>query len=146
MDQRWHAQGYPPGKDISLGSYGSYPQSLVALKGVLLFSAADSAKGRELWRSNGTAKGTRRVKDIYAGPTSSQAGQLVTPAERHTSPPRTPLHGDEIWKTKGTRASTQRVTKIGPGSAGAFAHMLTAVGTSLWFSTQTASDDIQVGD
>ena len=35
---------------------------------VLFFPATDGKSGQELWRSDGTAEGTYRVKDIWAGP------------------------------------------------------------------------------
>ena len=38
---------------------------LAAFDGSLYFSADDGTRGRALWRSDGTAAGTTRVRDIF---------------------------------------------------------------------------------
>ena len=40
---------------------------LTNVSGTLYFSADDGRHGQELWRSDGTARGTRMVKDINPG-------------------------------------------------------------------------------
>src|SRR5690242_1431648 len=53
-------------KDISPGPKraSSYPSGLTDVAGTLFFAAEDRRHGSELWRSDGTRRGTRMVKDI----------------------------------------------------------------------------------
>lgn len=53
------------------GRAGSDPEDLVAAGGIVLFSARTEDAGRELWGSDGTAGGTRRLADVAPGAGSS---------------------------------------------------------------------------
>src|SRR5262245_51203926 len=56
-------------KDInSTGTFGSDPDALADINGTLYFVADDGVHGRELWKTDGTEKGTVLVKDIWPGP------------------------------------------------------------------------------
>src|SRR4051812_49273784 len=80
----WTSDGSSAGtvlvRDIEPGASGSNPRHLaprpIALvagqSSYTLFSATDAAGG-ELWRTDGTAPGTLRVKDINPGPAGSMA-------------------------------------------------------------------------
>ena len=46
----------------------SEPRYLTNVGGTLFFTARDGTSGYELWKSNGTAAGTKRVKDINQRP------------------------------------------------------------------------------
>ena len=46
----------------------SNPEGLVLLGSVVLFTADDGLRGRELWVSNGTSSGTHRVADLAPAP------------------------------------------------------------------------------
>ena len=56
-------------ESVELGH--SYPTHLTNIGGTLYFSANDHVNGYELWRTDGTALGTRRVAHLAAGPVSS---------------------------------------------------------------------------
>ena len=56
-------------RDINPGAGSSNPGELVA--GSLFFTTDDGTSGVELWKSDGTASGTKLVKDIFPGPASS---------------------------------------------------------------------------
>jgi ELWxxDGT repeat protein len=51
-------------KNIRPLGKSSDPENLVNVNGTLFFTAVDGVHGRELWKSNGTAAGTKMVKDI----------------------------------------------------------------------------------
>ena len=92
----WRSDGTRRGtrmvKDINPGQRpccrgqgaSSDPFALTAVGRTLYFVADDGIHGSELWRSNGTARGTRMVKDInlaarrlqYLGPPTDVAGTL----------------------------------------------------------------------
>lgn len=94
MDNRkgtelWKSDGTPAGtmivKDIapamtpeySVNTWGSNPLHLVNNNGTLYFTANDMAKGQELWKSDGTATGTRLVADMTGDSGSSHPENLA---------------------------------------------------------------------
>jgi ELWxxDGT repeat protein len=70
-------------KDINQGPFlgganaSSDPADLVVINGIAIFAATDDVHGRELWRSDGTAAGTRLLDDIIPGAIGSQPSQLT---------------------------------------------------------------------
>src|SRR5690349_9755985 len=64
-------------KNIKTGSADSFPGDLTALNGFLIFSANGGGKGRELWRSDGTATGTVRVLDVRPGQRGSSLNGIT---------------------------------------------------------------------
>jgi ELWxxDGT repeat protein len=59
------------GSSIAVQSSPLPVQAPVEAGGLLYFMANDGVSGRELWRTDGTAAGTFRVKDIFPGPNGS---------------------------------------------------------------------------
>ena len=77
------------------------------------FTAQDAAHGEELWVSDGTVAGTKMVKDIFPGPTSSGVAwmqrfndKVVFQAQSDTDT------GTELWISDGTEAGTYMVKDI----------------------------------
>lgn len=95
---------------------------VVGLNSVSLFPFRDSLHGRELWRSDGTRRGTHLVKDLVDGPVSGDPNTLVR--LKHyvyfTTPPqddafelqRTAPPPPQLWRSDGTEAGTQVVTNL----------------------------------
>lgn len=136
-------------KDIFPGAGTSYlsingapaPQPPVEVGGVLYLMADDGTSGRELWRTDGTAPGTFRVKDINPGPAGS--GQfpprLVRVGETIFFNANDGISGPELWRSDGTEAGTFRVKDIFPGSSGSNPRELVNVAGILFFAAQTIS-------
>ena len=64
-------------KDINPGPDSSLPYGFTAVDHSFYFGASDGVHGWELWRSDGTARGTRMVKDISPGTASTELNGLV---------------------------------------------------------------------
>jgi ELWxxDGT repeat protein len=120
----------------------SSPSAGVALGNFLIFAADDGRYGRELWRSNGTADGTRRVRDINTGrdpfPPDSEQCNDRTSRGRPSNPEGFVRYrnlvlftaddgatGRELWATDGSEDGTQRVRDLRPGVGGSAPHDLT---------------------
>ncbi|HQK96523.1 MAG TPA: T9SS type A sorting domain-containing protein [Bacteroidia bacterium] len=123
-------------------SYGGPSQS-VKCGSNLFFSAYDDVHGRELWVSDGTAVGTRLVKDIYSGTTGSIGdyfnllacdvnGILYFRAKDS-------LFGNELWRSDGTTAGTYMVKDISPGTADSNVGEFEALNGNIYFTANTGS-------
>jgi ELWxxDGT repeat protein len=128
----WRSNGRSAGTtlvaDIVPGPRGSDPQDITYAVGqqvpspdqvLVYFSAWDPAHGRELWRSNGTAKGTVLVADINPGPASSNPAGIAPVAFTFAMfSANDGAHGREPWTTDGTAAGTALYADLNPGPAG----------------------------
>jgi ELWxxDGT repeat protein len=115
------------------------PQELVALGGRLLFSASTqgSTTGQELWRSDGTAQGTRPLKDLRPGSEGSSPSGFVVLGRRLFFSADDGKHGREPWVSDGTSTGTSLLTDLAPGEAGSDPQALTVLQGSLFFSADT---------
>lgn len=132
--------------DLHPGAQGSVPTYPTRLRGAVYFSADDSvAPGggfdRELWKTDGTAAGTVRVKDINPGPGTSIPGELTRLGERIVFKAQEPGFGPELWQTDGTEEGTTLLADINPGPAAGFPSNLVTVGREIFF----IADDGQSG-
>ncbi len=127
-------------KDIKPGRTSSIPNNLLgpsagqltAVGRTIYFGADDGRHGYELWRTNGTARGTRMVKDIRPGPLSSQVFSLTNVGGTLYFTADDGVHGAELWKSDGTARGTSLVKDINPGLVGSGGFWLTAVGHTLY--------------
>ncbi|MCP3100240.1 hypothetical protein LZ198_15325 [Myxococcus sp. K15C18031901] len=88
----------------------------------LFFTAGDAPAGNELWVTDGTREGTRRVADLTPGPASSNltgltvlGDSLVFFRQIPAAPPE--VAHTELWRSDGSTAGTQRVVPLVPGGA-----------------------------
>jgi ELWxxDGT repeat protein len=124
-------------KDINPGSASSEPGSPTNFAGALYFAADDGSHGVGLWKSNGTAAGTKMVKDVSPGFLTVVGGRLYFQGYDAT-------HGAELWRSNGTKAGTQLVKNIRPGSSGSGPSDLTNVGGALFFSADDSVHGLEV--
>jgi ELWxxDGT repeat protein len=99
----------------------------------LYFVGYDAAAGSELWRSDGSAAGTFRVKDINTGDASSSPSEFTTVGNMLFFVADDGSNGRELWKSDGTETGTVLVQNIKPGSLGSNPHSLTGIGDTLYF-------------
>jgi ELWxxDGT repeat protein len=81
---------------------------------MLYFSADDGSTGVELWKSDGTADGTKRVKDINSGPGSGNLFGLTVFNGALYFSANGGMAGAELWKSDGTEGGTMQVKDINP--------------------------------
>ncbi|RMG45411.1 MAG: hypothetical protein D6718_07605 [Acidobacteria bacterium] len=114
--------------------HGSDPADLTSAAGLLFFAAEDPGAGRELWITDGTEAGTRRVKDIEPGPGSSSPHDLTALGNLVLFAASTTDAGEELWASDGTEAGTARLADIAPGAAGSSPRILLTAGNHAYFS------------
>ena len=108
----------------------------------LYFIASDAAAGNELWTSDGTGVGTRRVVDLLTGPASSIASPLGPGLEEArlfaAVGPRVffaandGTAGEELWTSDGSPGNAM-LLEVRPGAAGSQPRYVTAAGGRVYF-------------
>jgi len=106
-------------KDIKPGPGGTIPVEITALGDIVLFNGGGGGQGRELYRSDGTARGTYRVADIRPGRKSSHPTALTKVGNKIFFSANDGMHGEELWITDGTKGGTHLVKDLitGPESS-----------------------------
>jgi ELWxxDGT repeat protein len=121
-----------------------WAEELTKLGSKLVFSGQDETSEAEVWRTNGTAAGTKLVKAIGAdGWFGSSPHGFVKVGNRLyfvANPTVNPFdEGDaELWRTDGTTAGTKLVMDIDPTGSSS-PESLTNVGGTLYFSADDGS-------
>ena len=105
----------------------------VALGGTLFFGMEDLESGLELWRTDGTRLGTRRVVDLQPGAGGSHPTELRVVDDRLIFAATDGVHGQELWTTDGTAAGTHRLTDLAPGADSANPADFAALAPDLYF-------------
>ncbi len=115
-----------PPRLLGPGEPGSNPREFTPV-GERLFFAATTGGDRELWSTDGTPEGTRRVSDILPGPESSSPQQLAAlngvllfsaRTRGLASDGKIHVLGQELWRSDGTAEGTCLVKDINPGRPG----------------------------
>jgi len=116
----WKSDGTPEGtglvKEIKAGS--KMPSSItesdavVRGDGRVFFIANASATGRELWTSDGTAAGTRLVKDIRVGRDAAEPLVLTVIEGVVYFAADDGVHGQELWRSDGTEEGTFLISDV----------------------------------
>ncbi|MBL8896436.1 MAG: hypothetical protein JNM84_02355, partial [Planctomycetes bacterium] len=124
----------------------SHPRSFVALPGGdLLLGLSTPRFGDELWRTDGTAAGTRLVADLQPGPGGSQFLQMT-----ELSPgvflftARTVNEGWELWRTDGTSGGTQLLADVWPGPESSVAANLVRAGQRIFFFANDGAHGLEL--
>ena len=79
-------------------NYATIPADFTAFAGTVWFTAEDAEHGRELWRTDGTAQGTRLAADIMPGEVSSDPMDLVAADDFLFFTAFDLEHGAEPWR------------------------------------------------
>lgn len=105
---------------------GSFPQVGAALAGGTVFSADDGVHGPEPWWSDGTAAGTRLLRETVIGVNGGGAGEVTVAGDVAFF-----VANRSLWRTDATTAGTYaRHLNCDP-------QYLTALGNRLFYSADT---------
>lgn len=125
---------------LGLNDYrgGSTPAFDFAVANDFVFlRARTETTGTELWKTDGTSAGTRRVRDIVSGPDDTSLFDFVYVNGTLFFTADDGIHGLELWKSDGTEAGMVLVRDINPGADSAFGQIgfrnLTNVNGTLFF-------------
>jgi ELWxxDGT repeat protein len=135
--------------DVSFPVYGANANGF-ALRGFtaagrrLFFVAADAVHGAELWASDGTAEGTRMVRDLRPGPAGSDPGWLTAGGDRVFFAADGGLRGQELWLSDGTGPGTRPVRDVAPGSASSYPQELAMIDGLLHFAAFDPEHGLEV--
>jgi len=158
----WRSDGTPEGtmlvRDIAPGSTrpipaspsyiepkGSRPGPFYIFGGELYFNASDHY-GLELWKTDGTAAGTRRVRNItHDAPPAIAAGGSALYHQGSDG-----LHGSELWQS--TSSGTAMLKDLNPGASNSFPaqfkslndQMLLSTSNGLWKTDGTAAGTVRL--
>ncbi|HSH43773.1 MAG TPA: ELWxxDGT repeat protein, partial [Arenicellales bacterium] len=97
----------------------------------------------QLWASNGSAAGTRMVKDIRPGACARPSGFAAFQG-RVFFAASDDTHGEELWASDGTADGTTMVVDLRPGPEGAYPSRLVRSGDWLYFLAVDDSGTIQL--
>ena len=100
-----------PGRSSGTAGKGGH---LTNVDGTVYFSADDGNHGYELWRSDGTRRGTRMVKDINPGPEASLPYGFTAVGHIVYFGANDGVHGWELWRSDGTAQGTRMVKDLRP--------------------------------
>lgn len=139
--------------DRRSGAESSTPREFTRLGRSIYFSASSPSHGNELWRSDGTAAGTRLVKDIRPGRAGSSPSLLAV-AGRSLYFATVNSNGDrsQLWRSDGTTKGTVKVADLPVESAvvavGSTVYFVAdhAGGSELWKTRGTAATTVRVKD
>jgi ELWxxDGT repeat protein len=113
--------------DLNTETLDSSPTHVTNVNGVAFFDATTPQLGQELYKSDGTAAGTKLVKDIDPGTGSSSPNYLTALGSKVIFSAYDPTNGTSLWASDGTTAGTILLKK------GSNPSQLIDVGSTVYF-------------
>jgi ELWxxDGT repeat protein len=120
-------------KDCNPQNGSSNQYGHTAVNNTLFFVADDGINGEELWKTDGTEKGTIIVKNIGFEHFRSFPKELTHLNGMLYFTANDEKHGNELWKSDGTELGTVLVKDINKGKSSSQPSLLTAYNQQLYF-------------
>ncbi len=124
-----------PGK-MPWDQSGVYTTEMVGTDGLVFFRAKDPSYGEEVWASDGTAEGTRLVRDIVAGTSGSWPSGFMA----FNGKVLFRANGG-LWQSDGTEGGTRLVMKTAYSPMGRYGRSVEVDGL-LYFDAISGSDTV----
>jgi ELWxxDGT repeat protein len=105
-------------KDINSGDGSSSAEMFVAFNGVVYFRANDGLHGIELWKTDGTEKGTNLVADLHPGEAHAVPGNLTVAGGNLYFHAFTEVTGSKVFRYDGTKEGLTLLVDTFPGAPG----------------------------
>jgi ELWxxDGT repeat protein len=131
---------------VDLGFNAGYSPQIppfVAVGNQLFFAARDAVHGFELWATDGSAAGTRLVRDILTGPLPSSPRSLTAAGSLLFFSADDGEHGRELWASDGTGAGTRIVADLDPGGFSSHPSSLAVAGNNLFFAADDGTTGVE---
>ena len=125
--------------DICTGGCNGIPQNITNCNGTLYFAGNNDTTGSELYTSDGTPAGTRRILNIAAGNQSSSPKNFTAVNGKVIFMANNGVNGYEPWVTDGTSTGTKMLMDINPGAAGQNTDGFTVFGNKAYFAATDAT-------
>lgn len=125
--------------DICTGGCNGIPQNITNCNGILYFAGNNDTTGSELYTSDGTPGGTKRVLNIAAGNLSSGPKNFTAVNGKVVFMANNGVNGYEPWVTDGTSTGTKMLMDINPGAAGQNTDGFTVLGNKAYFAATDAT-------
>lgn len=116
------------------------PEGAAVLGNSILFRGLSDSTGTEPWISDGTAEGTRLLRDIYAGRGGSFPHDFRAVGEYVYFQASSPEYGRELWRTDGTREGTILLRDLYEGAEGSDVLYFSELQGLLFFTAYGTSD------
>src|SRR5215217_946270 len=158
--------------DCGIPKGWSHPDTVTVMGKQVFFAADDGKHGVELWKSDGTEKGTTLVKDINTVKGNSNPNDKGDAINRSAEVEKLYVvgktlyfrandgkHGVELWKTDGTNKGTKLVKNINPAApapintackrrkscvGSSWADAMTRVGKTLYFTAKDGKHGLEL--
>jgi ELWxxDGT repeat protein len=138
----WKTDGSSTGT-VPVAQLPVEPWNLTDVNGTVFFVARDADTGEELWRSDGTAGGTFRVKDIARGSTPSYPQWLTNFNGRLFFVAVSPDTGADVWTSDGTAEGTSLLKDLPLAGAGV-PSLLTVFNGELFFAASDGETGVEL--
>jgi ELWxxDGT repeat protein len=131
--------------DLQIGhdDGGSYPRGFTYFAGEVFFTATRPTYGFELWRTDGTAAGTRLVADLCPGPCSSLAVAVAATETHLFFRARHAVFGEELWSLS-TEGELALLGDLCPGPCGGLGGEAGVLGNRLFFAATDGASGMEL--